>query len=183
MENKKTPSIAIWSLICGCIPLLGIITILLAIILGIIALMKISKNSDTLKGKGLAIAGIALGAMWLVFLPIIAIPGLLRTRIHANENVARKTVKAISAAIENYKAANSSYPLSEGELISSTPPYLIKPYNKKTIQGYNYRLDLSPAEYEVMAAPKNCGVEGERIFIGRTGKELTEMECKAKGGE
>lgn len=178
MENKKTPGIAIWSLILGCIPL-GIIGILLAIILGIIALVKISKNRDTLKGKGFAIAGIVLGVMWLTILPLIAIPGLLRARIHANETLTRETVKIISTALENYRVAhNGDYPLSEQDLISSTPPYLTKSYNKKTIYGYNYTLNLSPTEYEVVAAPKNCGMEGENIFIVRTGEELTEMSCK-----
>jgi len=177
MENKKTPSIAIWSLIFGCIPVL--ITPLLAIILGIIALVKISKNSDTLKGKGFAIAGIALGVMCLTILPLIATPGLLRARIHANETVARETVKIISTALENYKAANNgNYPLNESDLTSSTPPYLTKSYNKETVHGYSYTLDLSLTGYGVMAAPKNCGREGEKIFIVKTGQNLTEMNCK-----
>ncbi len=177
MENKKTPGIAIWSLIFGCIPVL--VTPLLAIILGIIALVKISKNSDTLKGKGFAIAGIALGVMCLTILPLIAIPGLLRARIHANETATKETVKIISSAIENYKAAhNGLYPLSEEDLLSSTPPYLAKSYDKKTIYGYKYSLDLSPDGYEIVASPKNCEREGEKIFIVKTGQNLTEMNCK-----
>ncbi len=179
MENKKTPGIAIWSLIFGCIPVL--VTPLLAIILGIIALVKISKNSDTLKGKGFAIAGIALGVMCLTILPMMAIPGLLRARIKANETATKETVKIISSAIENYKAAhNGLYPLSEEDLLSSTPPYLAKSYDKKTIYGYKYSLDLSPTEYEVVATPKNCHMEGEKIFIVRTGQELTEMNCNKR---
>ena len=182
MENKKTPSIAIWSLIFGCIPVL--VTPLLAIILGIIALVKISKNSDTLKGKGFAIAGIVLGVMCLTILPMMAIPGLLRARIKANETATKETVKIISSAIENYKAAhNGIYPLSEEDLLFSTPPYLAKSYDKKTIYGYKYSLDLSPDGYEVVAAPKNCGIEGDKIFMVRTGQELTEIDCKIKEGE
>lgn len=177
MEKKKTPSMAIWSLIFGCIPVL--VTPLLAIILGIIALVKISKNSDTLKGKGFAIAGIVLGAMCLTILPMMAIPGLLRARIKANETATKETVKIISTALENYKARNNgNYPSDESDLTYSTPPYLTKSYDKKIVYGYKYTLDLSPTGYEVVAAPRNCEREGEKIFIIRTGQQLTEVNCK-----
>lgn len=177
MENKKTPGIAILSFIFGCLPIL--ILPLLAIILGIIAWVKISKNSDTLKGKGFAIAGTVLGAICLFILPLIAIPGLLPARIKANETATKETVKIISTALENYKDAhNGIYPSSEEDLISLTPPYLAKPYDKKTIYGYNYTLDLNPTGYEVRAAPRNCHIEGDTIFIARSGEQLTEMNCK-----
>lgn len=184
MEDKKTSKIAQASLIFGLMPFLGLLSILPAIILGIIALVKISKNRETLKGKGRAIAGIALGVIWLVILPMLAIPGLLRARIKANETATKETVKIISSALENYKVAhNGVYPLSEEDLLSSTPPYLAKSYDKKTIYGYKYSLDLSPDGYEIVATPKNCEREGEKVFIVRTGKELTERDCKQKEGE
>ena len=179
MENKKTLRIASVSLVFGLMPFLGLLSILPAIILGVIALVKISKNSDTLKGKGLAIWGIVLGTTWLIILPLLAIPGLLPARIKANQTATKETVKIISAALENYKAAhNGVYPLSEEDLISSKPPYLGKSYDKKTIYGYNYSLDLSSDGYEIVAKPKNCHMQGEKIFIMKAGEGLTEVNCK-----
>lgn len=179
MENKKTCKIAQASLIFGLIPFLGLLSIFPAIILGIIALVQISKHRETLKGKGRAIAGIVLGVIWLVILPLIAMPGLLRARINANEIKTRETVRIISNAIENYKAAhNGVYPLHESGLISATPPYLTRSYDEETIYGYIYSLDLSPSGYEITAKPENCHMQGEKIFIMKTQGELTETECE-----
>ena len=68
-RQKKTLGIAVTSLIFGCfywLPFLGMFCSLIALILGIIALSKISNNKDTLRGRGLAIVGIALGAVVLL---------------------------------------------------------------------------------------------------------------------
>lgn len=56
----------------------SIISSLLAIILGIIALGKIKKKSAILKGKGLAIAGIILGGPWIFWVILAIIYGNLR---------------------------------------------------------------------------------------------------------
>jgi len=55
---KKTLGLAVFSLVLGClfiIPLLGMIFGIAAITLGVIALSKISKDKETLKGNGFAI--------------------------------------------------------------------------------------------------------------------------------
>jgi Flp pilus assembly pilin Flp len=49
---------------------------LAAIILGIIALTQINKSGIVQGGKGLAIAAIAVGGLWLVLIPVILIAGL-----------------------------------------------------------------------------------------------------------
>lgn len=72
-QQKKTLGMAIASLVFGCfllIPLLGLVFSIPAIILGIIALVKIGHNKETLKGSGLAIAGIILGAIGIIIIPI-----------------------------------------------------------------------------------------------------------------
>ncbi len=178
-ENKKTSKTAQASLIFGLVPFLGLLSIFPAIILGIIALVQISRHRETLKGRGKAIAGILLGVAWLVILPLLAMPRMLRARINANEIRTRETVRIISTALENYKAANNgNYPLYESDLMSSTPPYLTRSYDREIIQGYKYALDLSSSGYEITAAPKNCHAQGDKIFIARAGQELTETDCK-----
>lgn len=184
MQQKKTLGIAIASLVFGClflIPLLGVIFSLAAIILGIVALVKISQNKDTLKGSGLAISGITLGAVGILIIPIvamlaaIAIPNLLRARVQANQAAARASVMTIATALETYAAANNGkYPSSEYELVQAQPPYLNGSYDKKIINGYVYSLNLRPEGYEVKAEPEQCMTTGMKIFTKKGSAEITE---------
>ena len=92
-QKKDISAIAAASIFCGLISLVNFVNIyfvkvdnlmvpaiyssyfdlvllicsLLAVILGINALIKISKKTDTLKGKGFAIAGIVLGGLALAY--------------------------------------------------------------------------------------------------------------------
>ena len=185
--QKRTLGLAILSLIFGClfiIPFLGMLFGIAAIVLGIIALVKISNNSETLKGKGLAISGIVLGAISIFVIPMlallaaIAIPNLLRARLHANEALAEASVKTISTAIETYSSVNNGiYPADEQELVNAEPPYLPKSYSGKTIAGYNYSLYLRSGDYRIVAEPEGCGTTGTKIFVSEAGK-IFQKECK-----
>ena len=68
MIKKKTPGLAIASLVMGIFSLYGLGSIL-AIIFGIISLNKIKKDKN-LKGEGFAIAGIVLGIVGIIVLTI-----------------------------------------------------------------------------------------------------------------
>src|SRR5262249_32129647 len=80
---------AIGSLVCGIISVFPFC--LVAIILGHLSLSEIRKSAGRLKGDGMAIAGLVLGYLGIVAIPIIlivaaiAIPNLLRARQAANE--------------------------------------------------------------------------------------------------
>jgi Domain of unknown function (DUF4190) len=78
-QQKKTSALAIASFI------LGFLFGPAGIVLGIIALDKISVNTNSLKGKGLAIAGIAIGAVFSALFLLMFIVG-----ISAYNNLARK---------------------------------------------------------------------------------------------
>ena len=61
------------------------------------------------RGKGMAIAGIVLGSLGLTLFPImilaaIAIPYLLESRVQANENAARSSLKTVHAAQVTYQS-------------------------------------------------------------------------------
>jgi len=179
--QKKTLGLAIASLVFGClfiVPLLGIIFGLTAVILGIIALVKISNNRDSLKGKGLAIAGISLGALGIIMVPIfamlaaIAIPNLLRAKVSANEASAEASVMTLSTAAEAYAAANGRYPDDEYDLVYAEPPYLSSSYNNKTIVGYTYSVGFYSDGYEIIAEPERCGTTGFKVFTNRNGETL-----------
>ncbi len=81
----KTSGLAIASLICGilgflCVPALA------GMVLGVIALVKISKSHGELRGQALAIVGICLSAMMLLIVPVgagLLLPVLARAKAQA----------------------------------------------------------------------------------------------------
>ena len=115
----------------------------------------------------------------MALLAAIAIPNLLRARLVANESAAEVTLKTISSAIESYAAAHEGrYPSNEYDLVYTTPAYLPRAFNNKTLQGYNYSLKLDPNGYEILASPSECWVTGIKIFIGETGAKISNKNCK-----
>ena len=69
--QAKTCVLAIISLVLGL--LFFIPTGLAALVLGIIALVRISKHKEELEGKGLAIAGTIIGGIRIIILPFVII--------------------------------------------------------------------------------------------------------------
>lgn len=185
--QKKTLGMAIASLIFGClvlIPILGIPFAITAIILGIIAVNKISNNKDTLKGKGLAISGIVLGGIGIILIPIIAmlaaiaIPNFLRARLNASEANAKAILKTLSTASESYAAANNGeYPFSTYNLITAEPPYLIENYTSGTYQGYKFSCEFGSNDYECVATPTTCDATGTKIYTIEKRGVLSESSC------
>jgi type II secretory pathway pseudopilin PulG len=186
--QKKTLGLAIASLICGCfslIPIIGLLPSVPAIILGIVALVKISKNKDTLKGSGLAISGIVLGSLGILFLPIvgllaaIAIPNLMRARISANDALAKSTIQTLSTASQTYQVDhNGRLPQNIQNLTEATPPYLNQNYCQKTISGYTYTCEFRPDGYVFTATPAQAGTTGTKIFTITDGHELSIEETQ-----
>jgi len=123
VQKKQMLGTAIVSLVCGCfflIPLLGMLTSLAAVILGIIALVNISGNKETLKGKGLAVAGIVLGGIGLIVIPMVfliaflILPRLLSRDRQATAFAAYTDIQSsIPTALELYKLDNGTFPETE----------------------------------------------------------------------
>jgi hypothetical protein len=72
--GQPQQALAIASLVCGLLSItLGLITCtgpvlgVIAIVLGVIALVQIKNDPQRFGGKGLAIGGIAVGALWILF--------------------------------------------------------------------------------------------------------------------
>jgi len=184
---KRIPRIAVLSLIFGClflIPFLGFIFSIVAIILGITALVTISNNKDKLKGNGVAISGIVLGGVGVIIIPLIAIlaaiviPNFFRGKIIAHERNATMAVDTISAAMESYAVENGRYPESADEIVSEEARSLIETYNNKTVDGYEYSLELGGGAYKITAKPQECGVTGAKVIVVETEGKRHEWFCK-----
>lgn len=109
--TPQTSGKAIGSLICGIINIFPLFIV--AVILGHLALSDIKKSAGRLGGRGLAIAGLILGYLGVVFIPIIliiaaiAIPNLLRARLAANEASAATSVRNLYQAEVAYSQTHS----------------------------------------------------------------------------
>ena len=173
--QKKTAGLAVASLVLGIIGFLLSITIigaliglplgLIALILGIIALVNISKNKETLGGAGLAITGIVMSAVSFLMIPIIAlmaaiaIPNLLRARLMANEAAAISSLHTISTAAESYRAAQNppTYPANLSEMDMSL--------GTGEKQGYTFEYSRTDnSHYSCQAKPVTADVTGRRVF-------------------
>lgn len=112
----------------------------------------------------------------LLLITAIAIPNFARARLLANEAIAQSLVKNISGAIENYASLNKGkYPVSEYDV--KYPAGSALSYNNKTVNGYNYSLNLHSDSYGIVASPEKCGISGTRVFIVETGAKITEKDC------
>ncbi len=113
--NAQTSGLAITSLVLGILSLFTFfITALPAIICGIISLVKIEKSKGTLKGKGLAIAGIVTpGVMLPLFALLLGIlmPALAKTRTIAYRMVCGANISGLGKAMIIYADDfNDTYP-------------------------------------------------------------------------
>ena len=91
--QKKTSVLATWSLVFGCLfaislfsffSFLSLFLSIAALILGIIASVKISKEGNNLRGKGLATGGIVLGVVGILLSIAIILPSLKWARTSGN---------------------------------------------------------------------------------------------------
>jgi prepilin-type processing-associated H-X9-DG protein len=107
--DAKTSGLAITSLVLFILAFFTLgLTVLPAIIFGIIALVKIEKSGGKLKGKGLAITGIAAPAALVPIALMMAIlmPALFRVRCLANQMVCGTRMAGLGKAMMLYASDN-----------------------------------------------------------------------------
>ncbi len=107
--SPKTSVLAIASMylgILGATCILPVVGSILGITFGVLALNKINKSNGGMKGKGRAIAGIVLGGVGLILIPLVAaailIPSLNTAREHAHRAQCMSNLKRIGLAVSMY---------------------------------------------------------------------------------
>jgi Tfp pilus assembly protein PilE len=154
-------------------------TSILAIIFGHLSLSEIKKSAGRLKGEAIAIAGLVLGYLGIVSIPVIlilaaiAIPSFMRARIAANEAAALAFVTRVNMAETGYADSrpDHSYSCRLGELATGLNEPGISPdalsFQKN---GYTFVLegcsgrDATGPHYQVAAAPIAVHTSGVRMF-------------------
>ncbi len=165
---------AITSMILG---ILGIAPI--GLILGIISLRKANKNPQEYGGKGFAIAGIALSAVTILFIPMIAaiaIPNLMAARRAANEGSAISTLRTIYGAESTYMATGGRGACgSLSDLIGAN--LLGQNMGSGEKSGYRFTVEKLPGGCEINAVPISRST-GTRSFLVATDEGNIRMAAK-----
>ncbi len=109
----KTSALAVTALVLGILGLFTCgITAIFGLIFGIIGLVKVKNSGGTLKGDGLAIAGIAVSGFFLIMLPVWAallLPALAAAKQKAETIACVNNEKQLARAIRIYSADNADH--------------------------------------------------------------------------
>jgi type IV pilus assembly protein PilA len=128
--------------------------------------MSVRRNLN----RGFTLVEIMIVVGIIVLLVAVAIPGLLRGRLNANEASAIASLKTIASASMEYRSGNPSYPSNLSELAASNPPYVDSVLGSGSKQGYNFSYSSSIGNFNVMAQPVIVNVTGVRsFFVDATG--------------
>ncbi|HEX8370454.1 MAG TPA: DUF4190 domain-containing protein [Pyrinomonadaceae bacterium] len=168
INNKQKSGLAIASLVLG---LIGcFVTSPIGLILGIVAMVKANRRPSEYGGKGLAIAGIVLNGLGLLFLPVIvaiAVPNLLAARRAANEGSAISTIRTLSDAEQKHMASMFG---KCGDIQTLIATKLLNDLSlaKNEKNGYRFMVvNLPVGGCEIIATPLSTS-HGKRSFFYST---------------
>jgi len=147
-EPIKNSGKAVASLVMGLLSFFCMVILSIpAIIFGVLALREIDTSQGTIGGRGMALTGIATGAISLVLLPIVGI-ALLLPAVNAAREAARRAqcrndLRTIGLALHNYSTVYGSFPPAVVTDDDGTPIHswrgIIAPY----LETANLTIDYS----------------------------------------
>jgi type IV pilus assembly protein PilA len=114
---------------------------------------------------GFTLVEIMIVVAIILLLAAIAIPGILRSRLNANEAGAIASLKTISWAATTYRSLNPCYPANLSDLASSVPAYVDSVLGSGAKQGYQFNLSGDANTYNVTATPVTQNITGVRSFF------------------
>jgi len=118
------------------------------------------------KQKSFTLVEIMIVVAIVALLFAIAIPNLLRARIHANESVAITSVRTVSTAMEGFRGVNRAYTGATLAVLSAGPlPYIDNVLGNGAKQGYTFTLTIVGSnQYWFQGVPNIQGATGVRSF-------------------
>jgi type II secretory pathway pseudopilin PulG len=177
-ETVPTDSKATLSLIFGIlsVTVFSFFAGIPAIILGHMSRSNIRKSMGRLKGEGMALAGLIMGYISLLAIPLIliiaaiAIPNLLRARQQANETSAISSMRTITVANATYQTEKGQgFAASLKELEDAG--YIDHVLARGQKSGYRFSYSATDSDgdgtsdkFQITATPVRPGSSGGRIF-------------------
>lgn len=129
--------------------------------------------------KGFTLVEILIVVAIVALLATLLLPGLLRSRMSANEAYAQSALKSVASAAEMYANDNDgNYPTAISQLTGANPPYLTEDVTNGTKKGYSFSCNLTSTGYSCTATPANCGKTGSKTYTITTGGVLTSAACQ-----
>lgn len=120
LHEGGTSGMAIGSLICGFFGFVLFFPALVAVILGHISLAQISRSEGSLHGRGMAIAGLIMGYLGLIFMALVAVPAINTVQQMAHLTKASKEARQIVVAARSYASNHQGqYPARLEDLVKS----------------------------------------------------------------
>ena len=178
-QQPHTDGKAVASLILGIfsLTLFSFLAGIPAVILGHMSRSNIRKSMGRLSGEGMALAGLIMGYVSFLAIPIIliiaaiAIPNLLRARMAANEDSAVDSIRTINVAAAAYQSQHPKvgYPSRLADLQSSEAIDANLAHGLKN--GYRFHYEATDSDgdgvldhYVVDATPVKANNTGVRSF-------------------
>jgi len=206
LPKRKTPGIAIASLICGILSwvCVGLLAAIPAVITGHMALGRIKRSAGALGGRGMAIAGLVLGYTSIVVMTVLIV--LVFTLVvpaikeEASKTACMANLKMIGMACQMYAADHDgAFPerlsqLYEAGLVSSLDVFVCpstgakigSPQEIDSKTSYEYRgasLDprtlREPTPQVILACDKDGNHRGGKNILYADGH----VESEGMGGE
>jgi Domain of unknown function (DUF4190) len=180
----QTSNKAVASMICGVI-LCFVPSSIAAVILGHLALADIKRSAGRMAGQGMAVAGLVMGYIGIVFTAIFAVAILLTMRntlrhdVPGNESAAIQTMKTYDQALKAYavKCPQQGYPSSLDRLgpgsgdcsranLVEMRLATARPAKLGYVFSYNPGLEGKDhvAVFALVASPVQPGLTGTRYF-------------------
>jgi prepilin-type processing-associated H-X9-DG protein len=126
--QARTSRLAIASLVLGILGLFTCgVTALVGLILGIVSMVKINKSNGALGGRGLALAGTIVSAVFLLLIPVQAallLPALARAKSKAQTVQCMNNMKQLALGLRMYADDNNDQLPQGANWCDAIQPYL-----------------------------------------------------------
>lgn len=117
----------------------------------------------------------------VIVLTTIAVPGILRSRVVANEGAAIANLRALNNACQAYHMNEQRYPDSLQTLANVNPPYIDNVLGAGTKEGYQFNYESSDqSHFIVHANPAHTGLlRGRYFYLDEGGTIRTKNDGEA----
>lgn len=139
---------------------------LAALLFASMAKRRIARAQGALHGTGYALAGQAIGILWLLFaVGALIVPGLMRHHHFPTEAAAIGNLRTITGAEAAFYQQHGRYG-GFAELTSGVPPFLDGTWASvaKPRQGYYFTLHCAEDRFAAHACPKDPSEPGQKWF-------------------